>query len=414
MPHLNNVTALLNTAYGCYILGRTAVNNGFSIVDCEFDSNATGCLLIENMQWGTVSNTWVSSTGGFGIKLVKVLYSGFSAVTSSNSTAGTIHGWHLTGGSKWNNFAACMAQNNSGDGFLIDDGNWGNSFAACAAIDNTGTGFNFDDDEANQPNTIAGCFATANGTDLAFNTKDILLGTRPWSMGLLADEATPSILGLRDFWRTGGTTTITDFDDGLTGQSFTLIAGHSVKISDNTNILLKYSEDFNMQSGDTLTLVQKSDTYWYETARSYNASFEGGTVTTTTELTSANIKDLADTPITLVAAKGADTVIEFVTALLIYDNGGTGYAEPSSPDNLVIEYATGQDVSAAIVTSGFLTETTDEIRLIPRDLTVLPITTDLVALKNSALRLFNTGTDLTTGNGAMTVKTTFRVLRLGL
>ena len=139
----------------------------------------------------------------------------------------------------------------------------------------------------------------------------------------------------------------------------------------------------------------------------------GLTYTDSVDVNSAEILDLADTPITLVAAQGTDTCIEFVSATLIHD-AGTAYVEPSAPDDLVIEYSGGQDVTAAIDSTNFLTVTDDEARLVPFDVSVMAITTDLVALKNTALQLFNTGADLTTGTGTMTVKVTYRVHTLGL
>jgi hypothetical protein len=134
------------------------------------------------------------------------------------------------------------------------------------------------------------------------------------------------------------------------------------------------------------------------------------THTATVELSSANLLALT-TPITLVAAQGADTLIEFVSALLIHD-AGTAYAEPSAPDDMVIQYnTTGSDVSASIDATGFLTTTTDEIRLVPSN---LALTFDLLTEKNKALEIINTGSNYTTGTGTMTVKVTYRVHTLGL
>lgn len=83
----------------------------------------------------------------------------------------------------------------------------------------------------------------------------------------LANDATPSILGTNT-WLTGGTTTITDFDDGVTGQVITVIAEHSLDITDGTNIFLDGSANWSMTATDTLTLIQKADTKWYELSRS--------------------------------------------------------------------------------------------------------------------------------------------------
>lgn len=86
---------------------------------------------------------------------------------------------------------------------------------------------------------------------------------------LPAADATPSIKG-RDYWLTSGTTTITDFDDGITGDVITIVAEHAVTITDGTNIFLSGSIDFVMAATDTLTLICKADGLWYELSRSDN------------------------------------------------------------------------------------------------------------------------------------------------
>ncbi len=238
---------------------------------------------------------------------------------------------------------------------------------------------------------------------------NIITGAVTQTLPTLANDATPSVASKSDVYLTGGTTTITDFDDGVTGQRISILAEHSVTITDGTNMFLNGSTDFDMLTKDTLTLIQKADGKWYETGRGYGGS-DPLTITNTVELSSTNIKALSGTPITLVAAQGADTVIEFVSAVLIHD-AGTAYVEPSAPDDMVIEYDTGTDVSGSIDATGFLTVTDDEIRIVP---TTLALTVDLVPEKNAAIRLLNTGTNYTTGTGTMSVKTTYRVHTLGL
>jgi hypothetical protein len=125
-------------------------------------------------------------------------------------------------------------------------------------------------------------------------------------------------------------------------------------------------------------------------------------------LTAGEIKLLATTSKTLVAAPGADRVIEFISAV-IKVTAGTAYAEPSAPDDMVIEYSGGQDVTASIDATNFLDQTDDEIRVIPFSVTAMAITTDLEALKNTALQLTNTGGNYTTGTGTMVVRTTYRI-----
>jgi hypothetical protein len=85
----------------------------------------------------------------------------------------------------------------------------------------------------------------------------------------LDDTGTPSVLG-GSIFLTGGTTTITDFDDGVEGQIIRVIAEHSITITDGTNIFLAGSVNFAMNATDTLTLLCKADGLWYELARSDN------------------------------------------------------------------------------------------------------------------------------------------------
>jgi hypothetical protein len=85
----------------------------------------------------------------------------------------------------------------------------------------------------------------------------------------LANDATPTVAGGSTF-TTGGTTTITDFDDGVLGQTITVLSEHAITITDGTNIILHGSANFVMAAADSLTLVLKADNKWYETARMVN------------------------------------------------------------------------------------------------------------------------------------------------
>jgi hypothetical protein len=90
----------------------------------------------------------------------------------------------------------------------------------------------------------------------------------------LADSAIPSVKNGTVFL-TGGTTTITNFADGVEGQVIHILAGHTVQITDGTNILLNGSTNITMVDGDSLLLVQKADGKWYEIP-GRNAGFDHG------------------------------------------------------------------------------------------------------------------------------------------
>lgn len=136
--------------------------------------------------------------------------------------------------------------------------------------------------------------------------------------------------------------------------------------------------------------------------------------TDTVEITNSQLKALRATPKVLVAAAGADKMIELVSAVLILDYGSEALTE--SVDNLIIEYASsGVDATAAIETTSFIDATADTIAL------VMPVgiagaaATNLV---NDGLHLKNTGDGEFGGNASadttMTVKVTYRVHTVGL
>ncbi|KKL85528.1 hypothetical protein LCGC14_1953800 [marine sediment metagenome] len=85
----------------------------------------------------------------------------------------------------------------------------------------------------------------------------------------LADDATPTVTA-SNLFKTGGTTTITDFDDGVVGQTIKILAAHSVKITDGSPIILAGGADYDMTVSDTLTLTMYDDQVWQEDSRSVN------------------------------------------------------------------------------------------------------------------------------------------------
>ncbi len=85
----------------------------------------------------------------------------------------------------------------------------------------------------------------------------------------LANEATPTVEN-GETLLTGGTTAITDFDDGLVGQTIRIKAKHSITITDGTPIELNGGSNFAMVTGDTLTLTMYESGVWSEDARSVN------------------------------------------------------------------------------------------------------------------------------------------------
>ena len=84
-----------------------------------------------------------------------------------------------------------------------------------------------------------------------------------------SDDATPSVL-TGNILKIGGSTTITDFDDGGVGQTIKILATEDITIVDGANILLSGSANFNMLTGDVLVLTMYNDQVWEEDSRKVN------------------------------------------------------------------------------------------------------------------------------------------------
>lgn len=145
-----------------------------------------------------------------------------------------------------------------------------------------------------------------------------------------------------------------------------------------------------------------------------------GTATCSETITISNsqLKNMASTPVALVATRGADYVIEFVSALLVFKYvDGTALVEPSAPDDMRIEYSGGTDITNDIDATNFLTPLVSRARLVLPDTTILTPTTNMTNMENQGLQIINTGENYTgndTNNSTMDVKITYRVHKLGL
>ena len=94
-----------------------------------------------------------------------------------------------------------------------------------------------------------------------------ITGQHVGTITTLADDATPDV-NAGNYFKTGGTTTITDFDLGVVGQTIKILAAHALTITHNaSNIILDGAANFVMAAGDTLTLTMFDNGVWNEIAR---------------------------------------------------------------------------------------------------------------------------------------------------
>jgi len=125
-------------------------------------------------------------------------------------------------------------------------------------------------------------------------------------------------------------------------------------------------------------------------------------------LTAAEMLALRATPKTLVVAPGAGYVLEFISALFIYDYTA---AFTESDDNIDVKYTgtTGAIASTELDATGLLDATSDQLR------TLKAIVTDLTPVVNSPLVLHNSGNGEWGGTGSpCRVKVAYRVHATGL
>lgn len=103
-------------------------------------------------------------------------------------------------------------------------------------------------------------------------------------------DATPTVAESNVFI-TAGTTAITDFDNGVVGDTIKILAASTITITHGSPVSLLGAINFNMVAGDTLTLTMFSDQVWEEVGRSTatttNAPRKVETVTGTNAISAA-------------------------------------------------------------------------------------------------------------------------------
>ena len=121
-------------------------------------------------------------------------------------------------------------------------------------------------------------------------------------------------------------------------------------------------------------------------------------------LTSAQILAMNATPIELIAAPGPGKIIEFVSAVLFLDHGGTDYANGG---NIVVRSSSAAQVtvSGTLTSAASINLAHDNYAMIE----ALNAAIMLAAEVDEALELYS-DTDHITGNGTARIKVTYRIL----
>lgn len=185
-------------------------------------------------------------------------------------------------------------------------------------------------------------------------------------------------------------------------------------IFDTNDSQLKYANGTNARA-----VINAEEAQTISGVKTFTAtpvfSGDGGIQYTEVVITSAQIKAIRATPITLVAAPAAGKALRFLGAELLLDYGGTnGFTE--STNNLAVRYTntTGVVVSGTIEMTGFIDQTADI------GTGAIPVIDGIVAkagLDGQALVLHNTsGAEIAGNAGAdnvVRVKTWYSVFATG-
>lgn len=274
----NIVKGGTNTSAGIRVVGSHVVVDGNYVSDVPNDG-------IRLSQTGTQEQVIVSNNV---IKNTRRAIRAFSdqqfmTITGnhiSDFPTGDVAGIELSTGSI--TFEDSIISNNIVDGPIADASGIRDAFqfknlSRCIISDNivrsaedigiavTGTGGD---------NTISGNRVSNCGTNWSVTTDSMGSNNTGGLDGTVktfgSGDATPSVLDYRDF-QTSGTTTITDFDDGVLGQIIIIRmdGGGSLTIQHNGSIIdLNGSADFVMVNSNMLTLSMLTAGTWYEIGRS--------------------------------------------------------------------------------------------------------------------------------------------------
>lgn len=161
--------------------------------------------------------------------------------------------------------------------------------------------------------------------------------------------------------------------------------------------------------GSSITNVLNGDTYYNNGTKTVPqwVLVEGVRVVT---LTSAQVKVVRATPITIIAAQGAGLVIEFIAGMVFVKYGGTNVW--TNPQNLALRYkdSAGVIVSGAITAAGLVDQAGSIAETIPN---VAGAIVAKANCDNQPVLLHNTGASEIAGNAAndntLTIQASFRV-----
>lgn len=201
--------------------------------------------------------------------------------------------------------------------------------------------------------------------------------------------------------------------------------GATADVNIGTYTFIGHSLKSDASDGVLIESANGTDVGIFGAGNTANALFYGGvnvtgavtaasvnnTYSTTVTVSSAELLDLFNTPKTLIAAPSAGTYISVRSFDMLYDYGGTAYA--NTGNNLQVRYTNGAgyQLTPNIFANGFLNATVDKIYQVPLLGSVFQeAATSIVA---QPLVLWYATSNLTTGNGVLRIKITYEIITTG-
>lgn len=136
-----------------------------------------------------------------------------------------------------------------------------------------------------------------------------------------------------------------------------------------------------------------------------------GTYTTTVTVSSAELLDLFNTPKTLISAPAAGSYISIKLFEMLYDYGGTAYANTGNTLQLRYTNAAGTQIGGSMFVNGFLNQTADMIS--PQNFIGSMPSSTASSMVAQPVILTYTSSNLTTGNGVLRIYIEYTIVTTG-
>lgn len=130
-------------------------------------------------------------------------------------------------------------------------------------------------------------------------------------------------------------------------------------------------------------------------------------------VSSSQLLALNATPVTIIPAQGTNIAI-IPTRFYIRHPGGTAYGGVAAGEDLVFKYTNGSgaQVSSVIETTGFLDQTTAQIRTCVGPASTATTAGDYAPVANAPIVLHLTGGEITTGDFPLLVRVNYTTINV--